>query len=552
MKLEKKIFLERADGLDAAVDAVIGASAARVILNIPKCSVLGESMHNFEVLRRESETAEKDLTIESIDEHILELASVAKIPALNPIFKTRERAVADIIPRTSRRFSEDVDKEIKRKESYEVDEVEEESEDESEEEPEAKPKQKRQLWHKKKEKSLPVLEEQEKRHPRREKRGKRFVISFAPLVVLLAVGFVLVVYILPRVTIQMSLKKTKASFNTTVTVLTNAATTTVSQNAIVLPGQLLTAKKNLVMSFKAEGTTEQVDGYAEGTLTVFNGYSKTAQNLIKNTRFEAPNGKIFRITQALIVPGAKTVNGELQPASVDAKVRADQPGEAYNISVTSDLWMIPGFKGTDKYQKFYATMKEPMSGGFSGTKVVPKGDEVTNAKMKIEQTLQSALQTQIALSGSENFKLLSNAAKFEITGQSVVNSTSSDGTFAVFSEGTLNELVFDESMLKGALMESAGVSNPKDMKINDFTLNYATTTPSFSDGKLIFTVNGSFSAQPNVDLEHLRSQIAGQNESDLKATLFSIPGLEHANISFWPFWVTSVPESAGKIDFVVQ
>ncbi len=549
MKLEKKIFLERSDGLDVAVDAVIGAPAARVILNIPRRSVLGESMHNFQVLKRESETAEKELAIESVDEHILELASVAKISALNPIFKTRERAVTDIIPRTSRKFPKETGREIMR---GKLDETEEE-------EPEAKPKLKKQLWYKRKEESkkeeTPVFvahEEPGRRRPKREQRGRRFVISFASLVALLVIGFVLVVYVLPRVTIQMSLKKTEANFNVAVTVLTSAATTTVGQNTVVLPGQLLTAKKNLVMSFKAEGTTEQVNGYAEGTLTVFNGYSKTAQTLVKNTRFESPGGKIFRLIGALTIPGAKTVNGGLQPSSVDAKVRADQPGGAYNISVTSDLWMIPGFKGTDKYQKFYATMKEPMSGGFSGTKVLPKEDETANAKTKVAQSLQNALQAQVALSGSGNFTLLPDAAKFEITNEAVVNSTSSDGTFAVLSEGILNELVFDEGMLKNALMESAGVSNGEDMSINNFTLNYATTTASFSDGKISFTVNGSFSAQPRVDLDRLKSQVAGQNEGDLKATLFAIPGLERANISFWPFWVTTVPQSAGKIDFVIQ
>ncbi len=552
MKLEKKIFLERSDDLDVAVDAVINAPAVRVILNIPRSSILGESMHSFQVLKRESETAEKELSVESVDEHILELASVANIPALNPVFKTRERAVTDIVPRTSSKVPEGTDREIKGKR---LDEPEEKLREESN----IKPKSKGQLWGRKKEKReeevAPVFAPQERREKKRltrEKRGKRFAISLTLFAVLAAVGFVLVVYVLPRVTIQMSLKKTEANFNAAVTVLTSAATPSVNQNTIILPGQLLTAKKNLVMSFKAEGTTEQVGGYAEGTLTVFNGYSKTAQTLVKNTRFESPNGKIYRILESLIVPGAKSVNGKLQPSSIDTKVRADQPGEAYNIPVTSDLWMIPGFKGTDRYQKFYATMKEAMTGGFSGTKAVPNNNEMTNAKTKVEQSLQNALQAQIALSGSEHFKLLPDATKFEVTNQTVVNSTSSDGMFAVFSEGTLSELVFDEEMLKNALMESAGISNGEDMSISSFSINYATTTASFSDGKLSFTAAGSFSVQPKVDLDRLKNQVAGQNENDLKATLFSIPGLERANISFWPFWVKTVPESTGKIDFVME
>ena len=101
-KLEKKIFLDKSDDLNKAVDSLISSPAEKIILNIPKGSVLGLSIHNFQVLERESETAGKELAIESVDEHILELASIATIPAVNPVFRTREKAVADIVPTLAR------------------------------------------------------------------------------------------------------------------------------------------------------------------------------------------------------------------------------------------------------------------------------------------------------------------------------------------------------------------------------------------------------------------------------------------------------------------
>ncbi len=74
------------------------------------------------------------------------------------------------------------------------------------------------------------------------------------------------------------------------------------------------------------------------------------------TRFLALDGKIFRLTKGITVPGAKIVEGKIIPSSIEAAVIADQPGEAYNIGPVS-RFSIPGLKGTPKYEAFYAESK---------------------------------------------------------------------------------------------------------------------------------------------------------------------------------------------------
>ena len=103
MKSEKKIFLDQHDDLDVVVDRLIKTQAHIVILNLPRDSVLGTSLDNFHVLKRESVTAGKELFIESVDDHVLELASLAKLRATNPIFKRNERIVSDILPKFKER-----------------------------------------------------------------------------------------------------------------------------------------------------------------------------------------------------------------------------------------------------------------------------------------------------------------------------------------------------------------------------------------------------------------------------------------------------------------
>ena len=96
---EKKIFLERGQDLEETLKFLKENPAERVILNVPKNSVLGARLNNFQILKKESVSAGKELLVESIDEHILELAGLAGITALNPFFRIKERVVSDILPR---------------------------------------------------------------------------------------------------------------------------------------------------------------------------------------------------------------------------------------------------------------------------------------------------------------------------------------------------------------------------------------------------------------------------------------------------------------------
>src|SRR3989338_206998 len=108
---EKKISLDSKDDFKTALDLMAQTDAAKIILIVPKDSVLGRKQNNFQVLKKESTALQKELIIESIDDHILELASLVGIQALNPVFKTKERVVADIVPIIASK--EPVRKEIK-------------------------------------------------------------------------------------------------------------------------------------------------------------------------------------------------------------------------------------------------------------------------------------------------------------------------------------------------------------------------------------------------------------------------------------------------------
>lgn len=91
----------------------------------------------------------------------------------------------------------------------------------------------------------------------------------------------------------------------------------------------------------ATGRTDVNGAYAEGTIRITNAYSTRPQPLIATTRFVTEDGTLFRLLETVTVPGmTRGTNGELQPATIDVRVRADQPGSDGNKAPTT--FTIPG------------------------------------------------------------------------------------------------------------------------------------------------------------------------------------------------------------------
>src|SRR3989344_6529655 len=133
------------------------------------------------------------------------------------------------------------------------------------------------------------------------------------------------------------------------------------------PGELqyetMTLSKETSLSVSATGE-KHVERKASGNIVIYNNYNSESQRLIKNTRFETPEGLIYRVDKSVTVPGRKSEGGVAAPGSMEITVYADQPGSSYNIGLTD--FTIPGLKGDPRYEKFYARSKTPMTGGVSG------------------------------------------------------------------------------------------------------------------------------------------------------------------------------------------
>ncbi len=530
MKLEKKIFIEKTDDLESTTDRLINSPATTVILNIPRDSVLNTSLDNFHILKRESATGKKELIIESVDDKILELAGLAGLKARNPIFRVREMIVSDILPKPKPGLG------VIRKARSTPEIVEEDVEEKT-------IKIKQSLMPSPVRKPVATLV--------RERTGSRFVWikTLVVLILFIGGGFFVSNKYLSKATVAITLKEKQNNFNERIEVLASASGFSLHEDKITIPGETLKAKLNLQMSFPASGK-EQVQEKAKGKLTVYNSYSSEVQSIVATTRFESPDHKIFRLDSKVTIPAAKIVNGKITPSSIEVTVTADKPGVEFNVAPQSH-WTIPGFKGTPKYDGFYGDSGSAMSGGFVGERVVATKDDLAEARKVVAAALNDALKSQMTVLEMNKFKLLKEASDFNVL-RDDVQTSAEEGKFDLFMEAEMRNLVFDEEVLKNAVVEKNKKNTSEDVALKSLNFEYSNLIKDTTSSKMTFNVIGSAVFVANINVDSLKAQLLGQSSQDLKNTIFLLPGLERANISLWPFWVKSVPKDLDNINIEIK
>lgn len=389
------------------------------------------------------------------------------------------------------------------------------------------------------------------RHRRKEKVSYRgYAITMIVLAVLGSFGYA-AVEIFPKAEINIMTKKANWNYENSITANPKIAEIDVA-NRQIPSAVFYQPKKNMTNLWPATGK-KYVERKASGVITIYNEFSSNPQVLIVGTRFEAPDGKIFKLKNKVTVPGAKIENGKIVANGIDAEVLAEKAGEAYNIDPVSKF-TIPGFSGSEKYNKFYGSSKNPMSGGFIGDASYPTDNDIKQAKAdaenKIKVAIEGYLYTQLA---SENFKTIEGTRQFSITKETINADTDASGNFSVYIEAEASVQAFKESHVVELLTQLAQRVIGNDFKLREYSIEYKSGATSDAKTKLVsMPLNFKGDFWKPVDAENFRNNILSKSESDLKAFIFSDSAIEKADISLWPFWVNAVPANSKRVNVVVE
>ncbi|TSC52211.1 MAG: Uncharacterized protein LiPW41_422 [Parcubacteria group bacterium LiPW_41] len=540
--MEKKIFLEKNDGLEVAVESLIETKSDTVILNVPKDSVLGRSVNNFHVLKREGNTAGKALMIESVDDHILELASLATITAINPVFKKTERAVSDIIPRAAVILKKSTFG-LEKKETQTKEEVTKEKE-ESEVPPSSRTPAVTFY-------TQPKLSEKANSNFSVEKK----VINKTMFIIggLVSIGVFLFIYlgwfVLPKASIVITMRQKAVQFDETVLVSQNYAKTEVTDSKILLRGQLVSSNGNISLPVSGVKQAEGGATNARGIIKVFNAYGTTPQKLVATTRFQAPDGKIFRTQSDIVVPGGIMVKGVLKPGSINVDVVASEAGDSYNLPPI-EKWVIPGFKGTPRYEKFYGTSESAMEGGGSGVTIAVSSSTEGETEETVIEKLRISLEEKKKIVNTVGLKVPEGAVSFVVTKKDLQYSSSSDSLLYV--EGTLREIGFSEEDLKSAIFEQTKEEAGEKMRMRVVNISYGTSTPDFSAGSLSMKIKGSIIFEEDIEVDSLKPLILGKKTDEVRSYILSLPWVESAKISFRFPWLSRIPTNPEKVELKLE
>ncbi len=362
--------------------------------------------------------------------------------------------------------------------------------------------------------------------------------------------------VLPRLEIKISLRKYPAAFNEAIDASKsfNSSQTTASSTPIKLPAELFSASSTLPMFFPASGK-EQVSDKAQGKITIYNSYSSDPQNLVINTRFLTPDNKIFHLSKAVTVPGAKIQEGKIIPSSIEANVVADQAGKDYNIGPVAKF-TIPGFKGSPKYEGFYASSGQPMTGGYIGEIAVPTDKDISDAKAKIRQTLEDSLKINIFSQIPKDFKIIDGSSRFEVLKETIGKTAdkNNNNNFSIVLQAQMKVIVFREKDLKDILtVKSLSQLAAGDYEVADSNIEYGVPRSDFNKGEMSFPVKGQIIFQRKINVNDLRQQVSGKNDLALKTLFLNLPELvEKAEFSFWPRYVKTAPNKIDNIKIILQ
>lgn len=379
-----------------------------------------------------------------------------------------------------------------------------------------------------------------------KKTKKTFMLFGAvSVIVIFSVGIFLV---FPKAKVGIHMASNVQTIDLEIKGNTNAVISDLEGKSI--PARTIEKEAEKNESFNATGKNEILDQKARGAIIIYNEYGTSPQPLVATTRFLTSDGKLFRLIKGVTVPGMAEVDGKLKPGVIEAEVAADQPGEEYNIDPSD--FSIPGFKGSSKYEKFYARSTSSMNGGGS------KGDEVgiisqediDNAKSKIESILMEEIKNEIqnSLQADEIF-IEETAEKFILESDSPEVGVITD-SFDFKLKIKLRAIVFSEEKLKDVVIGS--FEKKSDEKLNALKIEYGETTIDFDAGIINIKAYGKALFDPIIDTDKLKAELLGSNEEQIKEILNNYSQIKEIEIELWPKFLSGkIPRYEKRVEIEI-
>lgn len=561
------IYLEVDDEITSVAEKLRNTEAAYVTLVIPKSAIILQSIVNLKLLGRVSEKLKKKVAVVATDKgsrNIIARAGILMKKRVSDDFPVEVAKPEEIEPELGETVRvkasdsapvprvEDEDVEPTGPKKIEVKTYEPEKERARAATPSAKPEPApKQAMSQEKSggdrsdhiKALKSRRERAVSKSRLPSKYVKLLSLFIGIVLIVAAG--ILYFILPSATVTLVPKTEPAADDINIAVVTSGSP---DESLTEVAGTFVETDVSETKTFSATGEKDFGEK-ATGSVTISNTFSSDPQPLVAGTRLESKSGKIYKLDEAVTVPGAKIQAGDTVAGKISATATAEDFGDEYNSGSIS--LSIPGLSAA-KQEEITAT-SSGFDGGTSETKKVVSDDDVANAKKELEESIVTKAREELGVTVPAGETLIDSAIKTEVTKSETsvaIDDAADEFDLTVdakaigisFNEDDLKSKAFDElaKRLEGSKVFVEGETEE--------SASFAVDNFDEEDKRMIVVASVEKVAIPELDLAQYKSDVVELDEAGVRSYFAEISEIESVSVDFWPFWVSSVPGNTEKID----
>ena len=321
---------------------------------------------------------------------------------------------------------------------------------------------------------------------------------------------------------------------------------------VVVPAEIITLSLSKERRFITT-TRNVLSKKASGIITVYNEFSSASQPIVTSTRFEASDGKIYRIAENVTIPGAKIESGKIVPSTINLTVFADRAGDEYNMKNLVDF-TIPGFKGDERYKKIYAKSKTPMEGGFKGEVLVVGDSDADNAIAALTEELEEELRKSLSQAIPEGFFVPENGGGISIKTASLTPERNIKAdNFLVNISGEIKAYGVKKSDTAQALV-SGLQKDSVNLEKNEVLLGRHEKIEFLGadQNNVTLGVNGEITLVFSPKLTALKEALASATLATLNDVLGEFESIESARVFFSPSWWRAIPKNPDSLSIEID
>lgn len=357
------------------------------------------------------------------------------------------------------------------------------------------------------------------------------------VLILVAIG----IFVIPKATVALEVPAEAFSKQFRLVLADEKDVQAVGQN--IVPGRFIEVVDEHVASFTSTGE-ENKGSKASGQINVIN-HTAAIQGLLAGTRFQAPNGAIFKTNHEVLVPPARGKT----PGKAIVEATSDAGGTKYNVKAPTKL-TIPGLGEIGK-DTVYGEVFGTFSGGTDDIVRVVSEADIDKAKEEASKNIFVSAESQLQklTKGKEELNPLFIQNDIIDAIPSVTPGAKQE-KFEIRVQSRSWTIVTKKDFFKHSLGNAAGGQTPEGKQLTQQTLDSAKVEAIDGDFlthrvNLLVTLEGKVG--PRLDPKEISKDLSNKNLAEAQAYLKNQPGIASSNIVPWPSFLPRLPYLVNNI-----